>query len=739
MTANDNNYLYLNREPAWPDFQMDGLEVRADGVLQLNSVPLFDGGLPPQLKTLDSPSAPAGLAVDIEGSIYFSTPSADVLWRVDGCDEKTRRVPCIEPGNRPGQVKGPRGLLIPKRRHALYVADSGNHRVLIFDLNTFTPLEVWGQDDLASGAKPSVDPGKFNEPWALAGDMAGNVYVVDYGNHRVQKFNLSGDVVPEFWTTLSHEAVLSEPSDIACGTHAGRQVLFIVDRSAAAVFVVDLLGHVVRNNEGYPLTCGRMGMEPMGIAATAEAIYVGDNARRRILTFKSRADEIVFAGEAVGYRGPIAALAMDHRGDLLVHSGANLAPLRLDRSRGFQRRGILWSKPITPAVAEVDWHRLAAIAELAPGSHIQFFLHSAHELSDPPADPQLDSSDTSSSFADPKWQPMPLDVADLLITSVGRYLWIGAVLSGNGTASPALSQVRLEFNHKGYEEDLPAIYRNRPACDDFLQRLLALCESFFAELEDQIEQLPVFFDPAATPSEFLPWLAGWLALELDEKWSTEEQRKLIQQAFAMYGRRGTVEGLREALRIFAGVEAVIEEPLLNAALWALPSEKRGCVPEEACAEARERDWQGAENSILGVTTMLVPAEAQGAVVGTTATLDRSHLIRDEEFAAPLFEDVAHQFSVQIQRGQLACAETVERVQRVLDREKPAHTLYHLCVIEPRMRVGFQARVGIDAVIGGAPVALRLNQGMLLGDAEVAGRPAGHIGEQSRVGIETRIG
>jgi phage tail-like protein len=740
MTANDNNYIYLNRDPAWADFQMDGLEVRADGVLQLNSVPLFDGDLPPELKTIGSPSAPAGLAVDVEGSIYFSNPGAGGLWRVDGCDEKMRRVLCIRPGNRSGEVKEPRGLLIPKRRHALFVSDSRNHRVLIFDLDTFTPVEVWGQDDLASAPKPSADPGKFNEPWALAGDSTGNVYVIDHGNHRVQKFNLSGDVVPEFWTTLSHEAVLSEPSDIACGTHTGRQVLFVVDRSAGAVFVVNLLGNVVRDDHGHPLTFGRIGMEPMGIATASEAIYVGDNARRRILTFESRAGEIVFAGEAVGYRGPIAALAIDQREDLLVHSGGDLEPLRLDRVKGFQRRGIFWSKPITPAVAEVKWHRLAAtVAELAQSAHIQLFLHTADEILNAPADPQLDSGDTSNSFADPKWQPMPLDVADLLITGVGRYTWIGAVLSGNGMASPAVSQVRLEFNHQGYEENLPAIYRNRPACNDFLPRLLALCESFFVELEKQIEELPVFFDPAATPFEFLPWLAGWLALELDEKWSEAEQRTLIQQAFSMYGRRGTVEGLREALRIFAGVEAVIEEPLLNAAWWALPSEKRGCRPEEACADAREKNWQGAENSILGVTTMLVPAEAQGAVVGTTAVLDRSHLIGDEEFAVPLFEDVAHQFTVLIRRSQLGCAETMGRVRRVLDGEKPAHTLYHLCVIEPRMRVGYQARVGVDSVIGGPPVDLRLNQGLLLGDAGVGGRPAGHIGEQSRVGIETRIG
>ena len=93
--------------------------------------------------------------------------------------------------------------------------------------------------------------------------------------------------------------------------------------------------------------------------------------------------------------------------------------------------------------------------------------------------------------------------------------------------------------------------------------------------------------------------------------------------------------------------------------------------------------------------MLAAAQPQGAVVGTTATLDYSNLITTEEFGTPLFEDVAHQFTVQISSAELRCPEAVARVRRVLDREKPAHTDYHLCTIQPRMRVGFQAMVGLD--------------------------------------------
>jgi hypothetical protein len=138
--------------------------------------------------------------------------------------------------------------------------------------------------------------------------------------------------------------------------------------------------------------------------------------------------------------------------------------------------------------------------------------------------------------------------------------------------------------------------------------------------------------------------------------------------------------------------------------------------------------------------MLAPAAPQGAVLGTSATLDHSHLITNEEFGVPLFEDVAHQFSVQVYRGQLQCVETLPQVRAMIDREKPAHTAYHLCIVEPRMRVGFQARVGIDTIVAGAPAAGKLGDQTILG-AEVAlsGQPAGRIGERSQVGLTTRVG
>ena len=60
-----------------------------------------------------------------------------------------------------------------------YVCEFGNSRVQVFDAQDQS-FEILG------GAGP--EPGQMNNPWAIALDSHGNLYVADSANHRVQKF-----------------------------------------------------------------------------------------------------------------------------------------------------------------------------------------------------------------------------------------------------------------------------------------------------------------------------------------------------------------------------------------------------------------------------------------------------------------------------------------------------------------------------------------------------------------------
>ena len=781
---NNTNYAYLNRDGKWPDFKWKGLDLREDGALQLNSLPLLLGILPPELSRATEPDGPAGIAVDSDGTIYFSDPSTHTVFKIDGCDGATASLPCAGgEGDTPPRFKSPRGLLIPRNRRTLFVADSGNHRIQLFDIATVQLVGVWGQ----AGA-PGTQPGRFDTPTALAGDESGSVYVVDYGNQRVQKFNRLGRVVAEFWDAIQSSALLSRPVDIAVYSKGGDTRVYIVDQDKQAVFEFDSDGRVLLDAHGQPVSFGATELQkPMGIAATKEGVYVGDNARRRVLKFKRPGYE--YAGEAVGYQGPVAALALDNHGGLLVHPGNSFTPVKLALGQGYSSRGVLWSEAIVLRDYEVNWHRLFAVMEeLAETAHLKLFVHTSNDAA---AGPTVDPS-AADPFSDVKWRPrldppnQYADVTDLFIGGgPAQYLWVGGLLWGDGRSTAVVSQMRVEFDHQTYLNYLPAIYdkevtcaesllqagtddrrlvscdESKPTCPEALKRLVSLFEAMYAGVEGEIADLSMLFDVDAVPGELLGWLAGWLALELDEEWDEARKRELIRKAFDLYGRRGTVEGLRESLRFFAGVDAIIEEPIVNAAWWSLPAEEEqcGCQCQSSassgccCGSGRKKStgcsgdlsaegetaWVATEGSILGVTTMLVPAQAQGAVVGATATLDGSHLIEGDDFGAPLFTDVAHRFTVQIYRGQIRCPGTVEQVREVIEREKPAHTSYHLCIIEPLLRVGYQARVGINAVVGG-PVEPRVLGESRLGEtAALGGMPAGRAGEETRVGITARVG
>ncbi|MGH9326225.1 MAG: phage tail protein [Terriglobia bacterium] len=745
--ASKNNYFFLNREGRWPEFKWSGLDLREDGSLELSSLPLLASVLPSTVKTAPTPSGPTGLAMDPTGTLYFSDPERNCVQRILGCDGAIVGASCM--GGTNGQAthfKAPRGLLIPAGRSSLLVADSENHRIQVFDLNPFQLVEIWGQANPAAAPQPGSQPGELNTPWTLAGDSCGNTYVVDYGNRRIQKFNALGEVAPTFWNNIQASGLLHQPAEIAVWEpNATIQVLVVDTSPSPAIFVFDGEGRAVLDSHGQArrLTDNHL-KRAMGIVAAGDSLYVADNSAERVFRFRI-GDCFEYVGEAIGYNGPAAALLLDRRGGLWVHPGGSLSPVKLQTQQGSTTVGSLWSHmPLQVPDRQVTWHLLQALARpLALNAHLDLFAYASNDLAHPP---KVDLSADNPFAGDPKWQSVPdaanLDVTELYIGGAkAKYLWVGALFSGDGTVSPVVRQLRVEFDYPSYAQYLPAVYRDNANCGEFLPRLLSLFQSLFGGVEHEINSLPILFDPKAAPKTFLAWLAGCLGLDLDDNWDQEQQRKIIAEIFHLSGWRGTAKGLREYLRLFAGVEAIIEEPILNAAWWSLPSAEGSCYPACASSSASSSPtWQDTQNSSLGWTTMLAPAQPQGAVVGTSAVLDQSQLITDEDFGAPLFTDISYQFSVQVYRSQVMCQNAVAGIKGVLDQEKPAHTSYHLCIIDPRFRVGFQSRLGIDTVVGGLPRSLTLGTDQALGQATVlAGANHSFLGVESTLGVNTRLG
>ncbi|HVB06160.1 MAG TPA: phage tail protein [Acidimicrobiales bacterium] len=106
-----------------------------------------------------------------------------------------------------------------------------------------------------------------------------------------------------------------------------------------------------------------------------------------------------------------------------------------------------------------------------------------------------------------------------------------------------------------FAELLPAIYQE----DEFVQRWMLGFDAVLAPVAATLDNIESYFDPALAPQDFVAFLAGWVGVELDETWSDDARRELVNRAVELFKIRGTVEGLRQHVAIYAGVEPEIEE------------------------------------------------------------------------------------------------------------------------------------------------------------------------------------
>ena len=730
------SFEYLARENQWPGFTLGGIESGPDGHLTLahvarltESVQMGDiGGLP----TPDAAvaGAPAGVAITQDGDCvaFVSEPARSLIWRFDACDPQPKPLVSVRgPGTGPGETHQPRGLAIAPYSggQRLFVADSANHRILVIDIETQQPLAIWGQADPFGVPAASSEPGCLNEPWALAADRGGSLYVVDHGNARVQKFAPSGAAVPSFAEALTASAAAHpvEPLAIAVGGDATSERVYVLDRDFGGMRVL------VYDTDGRPAGPISWDVEDgdgaIALAVTQDSVYV---AKTNGVIIKCNLSGGLMSSIPSG-AGLIAALAPDCDGALLGATGGPLL-LRFRADSEYLTRGWFMVGPLETTARPIVWRRLHVEASIQAGSHFQLHTYTSHR-----ADAMAVPGDGAEPFGDVGWYAQPIDEAEVLVLGKDArdalaasppalpddlereiettYFWVGGVLWGDGQTSPSLRQIRVDHQPKTAAEHLPAIYREGPRRRLPAELILAALDTELGRVDSFLEDMPALFDPWAAPVDWLPWLASWLEFALVEDWSEQDKRSYISEAMALYGRRGTIDGLRRCIEIYAGVTALIEEPAAQAALFILDEEVS-----------------------LGFNTMLAPAHELGAIVGSTATLGQSHLISPEEVGVPLFSDVVNRFAVRVYAGQVQGERRRRLLEQAIERERPAHTEYHLCVIDAQMRVGVQSRLGVDSIVAGPPPDLRLGDETGLGiDTALANQPP----RSRRIGAGARVG
>ncbi len=126
--------------------------------------------------------APAGLFVDKAGSIYVADAHNNRIQKwPPGSDSGITVAGTGGVGSGPDQLYNPSSVFLDAKGN-MYVTDNGNNRIQQFVPGSTLGVTVAGGNGLGSAAN------QFHGVQKVIVDQTGNLYASDFGNHRVQKF-----------------------------------------------------------------------------------------------------------------------------------------------------------------------------------------------------------------------------------------------------------------------------------------------------------------------------------------------------------------------------------------------------------------------------------------------------------------------------------------------------------------------------------------------------------------------
>jgi hypothetical protein len=183
----------------------------------------------------------------------------------------------------------------------IYVSDTNNHRIQKFDSGGVFIMQ-WG----SSGA----GDGQFSLPQGLGIDLSDNVYVADTGNNRVQKFTSSGVFITKWGTAGSANGQFTNPSGVSAD-------------SSGTVVVADS-----GNNRVQTFTGAGVFIEAFGTAGTGDGQFSGPqdvaaDAFGNTFVADTGNDRV----QKLGTAAPVVA---DAGPDQTVECSGSLTPVTLD-------------------------------------------------------------------------------------------------------------------------------------------------------------------------------------------------------------------------------------------------------------------------------------------------------------------------------------------------------------------------------------------------------------------------
>jgi len=218
----------------------------------------------------DLPS-PVALAADSNGNVFVTDSKLAKLFII------RKNSQFVQPFNLDTELKQPTGISIEPETGDIYLIDTAQHQVLVF--NTAGKL-------INRFGKNGVLAGEFNYPTMIS-QRHGTLFVTDALNYRIQLFDLDGEYLSSFGQAGQSSGYLARPKGVASDEDGN---IYVVDALLNNVQLYDASGQ-------YLMTFGEQGQRPgqfwlpTGIyISPQQKIYVADSHNHRVQVFRYLGD-----------------------------------------------------------------------------------------------------------------------------------------------------------------------------------------------------------------------------------------------------------------------------------------------------------------------------------------------------------------------------------------------------------------------------------------------------------------
>ena len=241
----------------------------------------------------------------------------------------------------------------------LYIADTFSHRIRRVDTVGMITTVAGGGSSL--GDNGPATSAQLNQPWGIAVDGAGNIYIAGYVNHRIRRVDTAGVITTVAGTgTIGYRAAddgaaamsarISAPTDVAVDSSGN---LYIADRGNHRIRRVDAAGVITTvagtgtagyraADDGGAATLARINFSSDVAADSSGNLYIADTNNHRIRKVNTAGVITTIAGDGTGSfsgdGGPAAAaqlntpygIAADGAGNVYIADTINQRIRKID-------------------------------------------------------------------------------------------------------------------------------------------------------------------------------------------------------------------------------------------------------------------------------------------------------------------------------------------------------------------------------------------------------------------------